>query len=173
MTTFVRITQDEMLQSLEEAGGKWFPLTLPRTLELVYGRRVDKEATPLTLRIYTSLNPDGIGRDCGRDAIRVQLFTKITCEECRGSGITHEQAPTRACTACKGEKFVMRRVGASKRVNRTLRWQHRLVKRIKDWEKCLQQRCPECQSLMTERTGFNGGFYGCIRYPYCRGTING
>jgi ssDNA-binding Zn-finger/Zn-ribbon topoisomerase 1 len=30
--------------------------------------------------------------------------------------------------------------------------------------------CPICNSLMILRDGKYGNFYGCSRYPYCRGT---
>lgn len=32
--------------------------------------------------------------------------------------------------------------------------------------------CPKCGSPMVERTGKNGRFYGCSRYPACKGTRN-
>jgi ssDNA-binding Zn-finger/Zn-ribbon topoisomerase 1 len=30
--------------------------------------------------------------------------------------------------------------------------------------------CPRCGSLMVPRTGRRGKFFGCSRFPYCRGT---
>jgi superfamily I DNA and/or RNA helicase/very-short-patch-repair endonuclease len=30
--------------------------------------------------------------------------------------------------------------------------------------------CPRCGAKMVRRTGKNGTFYGCTRYPYCKGT---
>ncbi len=32
--------------------------------------------------------------------------------------------------------------------------------------------CPKCGAPMVERTGKNGRFYGCSRYPACKGTRN-
>lgn len=32
--------------------------------------------------------------------------------------------------------------------------------------------CPECNSPMKERNGPRGPFYGCTRYPDCRGILN-
>lgn len=32
------------------------------------------------------------------------------------------------------------------------------------------QKCPKCQNLMKERKGRYGKFYGCTKYPKCRGT---
>ena len=33
-------------------------------------------------------------------------------------------------------------------------------------------KCPLCDSNMLERTGKHGSFYGCSRYPECKGTVN-
>ncbi len=30
--------------------------------------------------------------------------------------------------------------------------------------------CPRCGMMMKQRTGHRGFFWGCIRYPACRGT---
>ncbi|MFH1833374.1 MAG: topoisomerase DNA-binding C4 zinc finger domain-containing protein, partial [Candidatus Levyibacteriota bacterium] len=30
--------------------------------------------------------------------------------------------------------------------------------------------CPKCGSKMILRTGRYGKFYGCSKFPYCRGT---
>jgi DNA topoisomerase-1 len=32
-------------------------------------------------------------------------------------------------------------------------------------------RCPECGNAMRIREGRYGSFYGCTRYPECRGTV--
>lgn len=32
-------------------------------------------------------------------------------------------------------------------------------------------RCPCCGALMIRRTGPYGDFWGCTRYPDCRGTL--
>jgi hypothetical protein len=31
-------------------------------------------------------------------------------------------------------------------------------------------RCPKCGSLMVERVGKSGNFWGCPKYPDCQGT---
>lgn len=33
------------------------------------------------------------------------------------------------------------------------------------------KKCPRCSGSMEIRTGYLGEFWGCIRYPDCRGTI--
>lgn len=33
-------------------------------------------------------------------------------------------------------------------------------------------QCPLCGAEMRERTGKNGKFYGCSKYPKCKGTWN-
>jgi DNA topoisomerase-3 len=32
--------------------------------------------------------------------------------------------------------------------------------------------CPQCGSPMAERHGRNGAFYGCTKYPLCRGSVD-
>lgn len=34
----------------------------------------------------------------------------------------------------------------------------------------LDRSCPECSSIMKIRNGPHGKFFGCIRFPACRGT---
>jgi Topoisomerase DNA binding C4 zinc finger len=36
--------------------------------------------------------------------------------------------------------------------------------------RCPDVKCPECDEVMLLRDGSNGTFYGCARFPTCRGT---
>jgi len=36
----------------------------------------------------------------------------------------------------------------------------------------LPYTCPRCGAEMKNRTGKYGKFLGCVKYPYCRGTLN-
>lgn len=144
MATYVQPTLAEFQAVLVDRGFK--PLTLPGTLELVFGKRVDKDNRPLSLRVYTSLNPNGLGRACGEDAIRVEVYFKTT----------------------EGK---VKRVGGSRRVNRVPGWADRLVERVDRWEEALGPDCPACGCPTVERTGSWGTFFGCCQYPACRGTV--
>lgn len=140
MATYTQPTVQEMEQVL----GGFARMSLPGTLELVYGKRVDQDGVPLSLRVYTSLNPDGLGRDCGEDAIRVEVYYR------RRDG-----------------KVV--RVGGSKRVNRVPGWQNRLLERIEQWQHQLGPQC-QCGAPTILCDGKHGKFYGCSEYPTCKLT---
>jgi hypothetical protein len=40
------------------------------------------------------------------------------------------------------------------------------------WENGYTPCCPRCGMMMRERSGRYGWFWGCIRYPSCRGTLD-
>lgn len=73
MATYVQITQEEMEQVCSTENGFQL-IQLPKTVELVYGKRVDRDGMPLSLRVYSSIDPNGKGRDRGKDAIRVEVY---------------------------------------------------------------------------------------------------
>lgn len=56
-------------------------------------------------------------------------------------------------------------------------WEDRLRVRISDICKIINDldyspKCPQCGSAMVLRSGVHGKFYGCLRFPKCRGTRN-
>lgn len=69
---FQNITATEMSEFLTSQGFQ--QMTLPGTVELVYGKIVYVGDHRLSLRIYTAINPSGESREKGSDAIRVQLY---------------------------------------------------------------------------------------------------
>jgi ribosomal protein L37AE/L43A len=54
----------------------------------------------------------------------------------------------------------------------TVEYREKLVKRseIRRQLEELRPLCPECQTPMVERSGRYGDFWGCPRYPKCKGT---
>jgi hypothetical protein len=46
------------------------------------------------------------------------------------------------------------------------------VYEIWQWENGYTPCCPRCGMMMRERSGQYGWFWGCIRYPSCRGTMD-
>ena len=101
----------------------WKSVIVPATREIVFGKRVDRYGKSLSIRVYTTLEPDGIARNKGSDAIRVEIVKKVVCAECDGG----------KCDDCQ-EGFVVKRVGGSKRINRVAGWGERLKERINGWE---------------------------------------
>jgi len=130
------------IQDFNEILTDFVPIQLNGTYEIVLAKRVDVGNLPLSLRVYTSLNPDGMGRERGADAIRVEIYVKTP------EGI--------------------KRVGGNKRINRTTNWKQRLVAQIETWKETLGNACSKCGYPTVERDGKNGKFYGCCRFPNCR-----
>lgn len=141
MANYVNVTQEDMEELLLPQGFR--KLDLDGVRELVYGKRVDRDGLTLTMRVFTGIDPDGNSRDCGSDAMRVNLFWRRP-----------------------DEKIV--NIAGSKRVHRVAGWKGNLQQRIDTLVPgpC----CPTCSSPMVERKGKNGKFYGCSDFPNCRGT---
>lgn len=132
---YTRITLDEMDRFLRDRG--FSQIDVDGVSEKVYGKRVDKNGKPLSLRVYTSIDDSGVARDKGNDAIRVELF------EWRGEPV---------------------HIGHSKRVNRISTWRKNLGQRLASWEKMIGPNCPKCGASMVLRNGKYGTFWGCSNY---------
>lgn len=140
-TEYYNISREEMDAFLTARGFK--PILLPGTVELVYGKRVDQGNKKLTLRVYTSITPDGHARKVGADAIRVALFVLV------------DGKPVH--------------VGGDKRVHRVLGWAKNLQARLDAWQEGLPDHdCPKCTAPLTLRDGKYGKFMGCASYPNCK-----
>jgi hypothetical protein len=145
MSVFCDIPRNEMEQFLTPQGFRL--IALPGVRELVFGKRVDRPGRQLTLRIYTSIDPDGVCRSVGTDAIRATLFEKGT------DGQVHM-------------------VGGSRRVHRVQGWRHNLQTRINRWQSLLGPECPKCNALMVFKKTPKGIFWACSRFPDCRSTLS-
>ena len=142
MATFTNISKEEMEAFLVPQGFK--VMSIEGTTELVYGKRVDNEDMPLSLRVYTGIWPSGESRGVGEDALRVNLFFKT-----------------------KDGKIV--KLGGSKRVHRVKGWRNNLQSRLDDWQNYLPvMMCPVCGMPMVKRKGPYGEFYGCVGFPICK-----
>jgi len=143
MAHFYNISLDEMREFLEAQG--FAQIKLPRTTELVFAKRVDQDDLPLSLRIYTGINPSGNSRAVGKDAIRVTLFMRTP------------------------EKII--KLGGSKRVHRVLNWKKNLQDRLDSWLDFMpKHKCSKCGNPMVPRKGQFGNFLGCSQYPECKNT---
>lgn len=152
MAEYHAITRNEMAAFLEKQGFR--PLAVPNVVELVWGKRMDRDGQALSLRVYTGINPSGKSREVGSDAIRVQVYYR-------------------------NPEGNVSRIGTSKRVHRVKGWQKNLQARIDNWEKTLGPACPKCGAPMVLRKPPKGKswrpFYGCVRWRRqgdgCDGTI--
>lgn len=160
MAKYYNISVQEMDSFLTAQGFSRIPAELlPGTRELVYGKRVDSVGIALTIRVYTGIDPTGLSRDVGEDAMRVALFTKIP----------DPQNPS---------KSTVKQLFGSKRVHRVSGWAKNLQNRINEvLLKASQQKlCDKCGLPMILRegksksTGKPYSFYGCSGYPSCTNT---
>lgn len=133
---FVNIQKDEMEAFLFEQGFQ--EMKLPNVNELVYGKVFSKDGHKLSMRIYTALNPSGESRECGSDAIRIQLMFKYNDE--------------------------VKPVGRSQKCLRTKNWRSNILKAIENWADTNWKVCPKCGHPMVDRKGKNGNFWACITY---------
>jgi hypothetical protein len=149
MSTFYNISAAEMSLFLVPQG--FGTISIPGTVEIVFGKRVDlpipgtDKKIPLTLRVFTGINPSGESRDVGEDAIRVRLFVR------------------------NSEGKILELSG-SKRVHRVVNWKQNLQKRLDGWKDYVQDTCDRCGMPMQHRRGKNGPFLGCTDYPKCNHT---
>lgn len=164
MATYYPITEEEMEDFLLPRGFR--RMHMPGVNELVYGKRVDEPpGIPLTLRIFTGIDPFGNSRESGQDAIRVVCYAKkiLTPEE----AMKLKEAKD---VEAKGNAYIFK-VSGSKRVHRVEGWRKNLSARI---EKCVDDLGPPCRKCgypTIKRAGKFGKdfFYGCASYPVCNG----
>lgn len=96
--------------------------------------------------VNSSVGSDGIAKSTGKDSIRVYI-------EYDGKFMKDS---TRWTTRLPG-------------------WQERLAKTVSKMCKMINDldynpKCPVCDGAMVLRKGVHGLFYGCLKFPACRGT---
>jgi len=103
--TFYNISEAEMTAFLTEKG--FVQISVPRTREMVFAKRVDSEGKMLSLRVFTGIVA-GQSRGVGDDAIRVVLMQRDF----------------------QGKIYAR---GGTKRVNRVKNWKNNLTLRLKEF----------------------------------------
>jgi hypothetical protein len=143
MANYYAITKEEIEDYLLPQGFQ--EISLPKTNERVYAKRVDHDKMPLSLRVYTGIVGEA-SRGVGEDAIRVTVFWRDSDGQ-------------------------IRKASGSKRVHRVENWKANLQSRIDHYEDTLGPVC-SCGAPMVKRSAKVGksGFYGCSRYPLCKNT---
>lgn len=149
-TRYVERTRKEIEELFLGMG--FHEVKLRGTREMVFERKVKyrynsgKVVEGLTVRVYTSVSNNGT-RKCGADAGRVILVDEKTG----------------------------RPVWKAKRVHRTIGFTDNIRQRCRDAWKAAGglARCPDCGGWMVARRKKGekkDTFWGCIRWPKCRGT---
>ena len=94
------------------------------------------------LAVFTGIE-DGVSRRKGKDAMRVALIH---------SGKVLTTMP---------------------HVKRLATWRENLTDRFRNWKTMAGEKpCPLCGGLTLMRRSKRGQFYGCARFPECRGTVS-
>ncbi len=145
MAQYHPISRSEIEEFLIPQG--FSEVSLPGVRELVYGRRMDVQS-PITLRIYTGIDPSGASRAVGEDAIRVAAFWR------------------------PGVDVKPKKIWTSKRVHRVEGWRKNLQDRIDSFT--APRQCPDCGAPMVSRKSrlMRSPFLGCARYPECNTTLD-
>jgi ssDNA-binding Zn-finger/Zn-ribbon topoisomerase 1 len=134
---FCNITESEMDAFMKERNFR--RMTIPGTIELVYGKIVNIGEKRLSLRVYSAINPTGESRAKGKDAIRVQLYYMYNEKPCP--------------------------IGKSQKCLRVENWKANLSKAIDKHAENFEI-CPRCGHPMVERenTRTKEKFWGCVTY---------
>lgn len=121
--------------------------------ELVYGRQVESREHglfPMYVRVMSSISKNAAdSRDCGEDAIRVNLYAP---------GVSLKKAYK------ESTRTIYRTKNAMTRLEEVCRGMFRLG---------LHLACPKCRRPMVPRTSKanQSRFYGCSGYPTCTATV--
>ena len=152
MAGYVKYTEVEIVKTLESCGFK--RVKVDGTRETVMEREVEN-FLDRRIRVYTSAVEGRDARACGKDALRVLVLVRTT----------HKHS---------GEEAWLLQWSA-RRVHRTENFLTNLQERCRLAWKVATTRCPECKSIMVPRRKKGtrkDTFWGCIRFPVCRSTIN-
>lgn len=150
MANYVNIPLKDFEDFILPLGFQDMTHRLERVKEKVFGKVVKAKGRVFSVRVYSSI-ANGSGRDSGKDAIRVEVWTRN-----------------------KDHKPV--RLGGCKRVHRVEGWRDNLHKRLETAAKKYVDApdCPACGNPMALREPRKGKkhkpFYGCTSYPDCKAT---
>lgn len=173
LNTYTSITEEEIADFLAPLG--FLKVDLPNTAEVTFSKKITFEGLPTICRIYTAImKSNGQSRPAGKDAIRVCLGRLIDGQ--------------------------IRIFKALSPVRRTGTWRNNLADRILEIGDGLARvdqpklseldilagrsapaapapvpgtklECPECGAPMVgPKNSCRGVFYGCSRFPACRGA---
>jgi len=128
------------------------------------GREIVFDFTPpngrATVRLYTTLAAgESVARDCGEDAVRIVVGTLV-----EGKFRTLAEPRKMLRTAPQDPEHHVRVRSFLDRLTEALRLAYGVAQKV--------PLCPLCQGPMATRStrDKSRSFYGCLKYPQCRGT---
>jgi len=145
---FYSISEKEMDEFMIEMGFQ--SMQVPNTRMLVYGKIVKIAETPISIRVYTGIDPDEGSRAKGTEAIEIRPYCRLKC----------------------ADYPVI--VGMPQKCHRVKNWQKNMTEAI---ERCTSPEnfrfCSACGSMMTvrKRGSDNQKFWGCSTWKWtgCNG----
>lgn len=167
-TRYVEVPADRMMGLLRDIGEKVRSRSGSMT-ESVQGREVVVDLQPgdcgTIVRVYTSLarGADAV-RGCGEDAVRIVIGCEVQGRDGKsrflklaGGPRIYRTAPTQLPQEERVDVFLARFRDALRNAYQDAR----------EWT-----RCPVCDAPMSERENkaTKSKFWGCTRFPECRGT---
>lgn len=174
LNTYTNVTANDIAVVLQPLG--FVRMDLPGTDEIVFSKKITFEQAPTIIRIYTGvLRATGQSRPVGQDAIRVCLGRLID-----GHVRIFKTLPTVRRTGTWSLNLLQRLsdIGnglvAPKPVltERDL-LEGRVTPTPKHIPKATELACPICGAHMVgPKHGKRGPFFGCSRFPVCRGLLN-
>jgi hypothetical protein len=161
------------------AGSRYVPITLAQmddllvtrcgftrytrsgTMEYLYERKVvfkDGTSLPMKVRVYSSVHlSDGVTREVGEDAIRVQLVNAAVPADKFPDGL-----PIKKSEFKQAKKTIYRTQNALTNLYDACRNMFVVADAIS---------CPKCGAALKKRKSRdNNEFYGCSMFPTCNGT---
>lgn len=168
-TRFVRVPAARLIGELmaigaaiQQKGGGY--VEARSNSEIVYDFEPPERGT--VVRVYTSLAQHASHvRECGQDAVRIVVGYRPdqTGKPAKQKHPFLPLADSRKLLRTAPQGPENERIAAFlERLRAAVREAYAAALRI--------PRCPSCSSPMKERSGTYGAFYGCTRYPGCRGT---
>lgn len=172
LNTFTNVTESDIAAVLEPLG--FTKVDLPNTGEVTFSKCITFEGAPTIVRVYTAIfKQTGESRPAGQDAIRVCLGRAID-----GRVRIFKTMPTvRRIGTWKAhllERLVSIGDGMAE-VPTTVTELDLLEGRTAPAKPVVGQElaCPICGARMVgPKPSRKGPFYGCSRFPTCRGSRN-
>jgi hypothetical protein len=172
LNTYTNVTEAQIVEALQPLG--FVKIDLENTHEVVLSKRIEFEGAPTIVRVYTGvLKSTGESRPSGQDAIRVCLGRLIddrvrifkTLQTVRRIGTWKKHLLERI--AGIGNGLVPAKPALTERDLLDGRNEPAAPPLGAELE------CPSCGAKMVgPKRGKHGPFYGCSRFPACRGLRN-
>jgi len=135
-------TKDDFEDVLRRIGGNWKPEQ--RYNEWVYSAPHGGGR----VHINSSIRIGSTSKGTGKDSIRVVVEHSGTFKK-------------------TSQRWITRQEGWAERLEKAV-----IEARVYINELDYSPKCPNCDGAMVIRKGVHGKFYGCLKFPRCRGTRN-